>query len=133
MDMTECTPSETLSLMRSGELPINYDKIRALYREKEIATAMFRKLARWGCMPEGHSFLIGIDLSHPKIEVSEFVRSEYSTEIWLVFQYEFQIIEATTTSMTVKLYFSGQGEVFTIPYDSIFRFVDENAEFDLSF
>lgn len=84
-------------------------------------------------MPRGHSFLYGVDTNHTGVILPKYLKDEFPNEIWLILEYEFEYISHGEVGMMMRLRFDGKSETLIIPYESIFRFVDDQADYDISF
>jgi hypothetical protein len=128
-----CSIPKMKELRKQKQIPITYELLEKQYPGREILPVLAQKIEEWGCMPRRHSFLYGIDTNHPGVLIPKHLKENHPDEIWLVLEFEFEQVSNGKFGMAMTLRFDGKVETLIIPYESIFRFVDENANYDASF
>lgn len=84
-------------------------------------------------LPGAHHFFITFDTRHPKVELSDWLRTRYPEEMTIVLQHWFDDLEVEPDAFGVTLNFGDQPERLKIPLDAIRTFVDPSVEFGLRF
>ncbi|MEM7640346.1 MAG: ClpXP protease specificity-enhancing factor SspB [Pseudomonadota bacterium] len=128
-----CSKQKQLRLLRAGAVPIRYEQIVPNYSDRSVLPVLIKKIEKWGCMPNGHSFLFVIDTQHPGLLIPQDMRLLYPDEMSLILEYQFDRVRVGKTSFTAQLWFDGEAKRVIVPYESISRFVDEPAEIDIAF
>jgi hypothetical protein len=84
-------------------------------------------------LPGAHHFFITFDTTHPEVELADWLRDRYPTEMTVVLQHWFEALTVTDDGFAVTLNFGNQPERMVIPFDAIRTFVDPSVEFGLRF
>ena len=84
-------------------------------------------------LPSNHHFYITLVTSYPGVVISDNLRSKYPNEVTIVLQHQFYGLNVLEKKFTVTLSFFGVSEQILIPFDSIVKFVDPYAKFELQF
>ncbi len=84
-------------------------------------------------LPGAHHFFITFDTTHPGVEMADWLRSRYPTEMTVVIQHWYENLVVTDEGFSVTLNFGNQPEPLVIPFDSVRTFVDPSVEFGLRF
>ncbi|MEM9939928.1 MAG: ClpXP protease specificity-enhancing factor SspB, partial [Pseudomonadota bacterium] len=113
-----CSKREQLSLLKAGAVPIRYEQIVPNYADRSVLPVLIRKIEKWGCMPDGHSFLFVIDTQYPGLLIPQHMRLSYPEEMSLILQYQFDDIRVGNTAFTAQLWFDGEATFVIVPYES---------------
>ena len=99
---------------------------------RQIMADVLSQVAREG-LPGNHHFLISFDTTHPGVDMADFLRQRYPTEMTIVLQEWFTDLAVMKDRFTVTLSFGGVPEPIVIPFEAIKTFVDPSVEFGLRF
>lgn len=84
-------------------------------------------------LPGAHHFFITFDTTYPGVELADWLRDRYPTEMTVVVQHWFENLTVTDDHFTITLNFGDQPEPMVIPFDALRTFVDPSVEFGLRF
>lgn len=84
-------------------------------------------------LPGAHHFFITFDTTHPDVQIADWLRERYPTEMTVVIQHWFENLHVTDEGFTVTLNFGNSPEPMVIPFDALRTFVDPSVEFGLRF
>lgn len=84
-------------------------------------------------LPGAHHFFITFDTTQPGVEIADWLRARYPSEMTIVIQHWFENLEVDEDGFTITLNFGNQPEPMRIPFDALRTFVDPSVEFGLRF
>ncbi len=84
-------------------------------------------------LPGQHHFFITFDTTAPGVEMADWLRSRYPSEMTVVIQHWYEDLEVTEQGFAITLNFGNNPERMSIPFDSVRTFVDPSVEFGLRF
>ena len=84
-------------------------------------------------LPGDHHFFITFDTTHPDVQIADWLRDRYPSEMTVVMQHWYDNLEVGQDAFSVTLNFGDAPEPLFIPYDAIQTFVDPSVEFGLRF
>ena len=97
-----------------------------------LIQTVLRDVAENG-LPGAHHFFITFDTSAPGVELADWLRERYPTEMTVVIQHWFENLTVDQDGFAVTLNFGNNPEPMYIPFDAIRTFVDPSVEFGLRF
>lgn len=99
---------------------------------RTVVRDVLRRLAVEG-LPPPHHFYITFRTSDPGVEIPDYLRERYPTEMTVVLQHQFWDLEVDDTALSVTLSFNDVPQRLRIPFHAIKVFADPGAEFGLQF
>jgi len=81
--------------------------------------------------PASHHFYITFRTDYPRVEIPEFLRSQYPQEMTIVIQHQYSGLNVGEDSFSVSLSFNKMPAALTIPFASLVRFADPSVDFGL--
>ena len=84
-------------------------------------------------LPGAHHFFITFDTTHPDVQIADWLKERYPTEMTVVIQHWFENLSVTDEGFSVTLNFGNNPEPMVIPFDALRTFVDPSVEFCLRF
>jgi hypothetical protein len=80
-----------------------------------------------------HHFYVTFKTNHIGVEIPDYLRSRYPTEMTIVLQHQFWDLDVAEDSFGVTLSFNDQPERLIIPFAALRVFADPGVEFGLQF
>ena len=99
---------------------------------RTVVRDVLRRLAVDG-LPPPHHFYITFRTSDPGVELPDYLRERYPTEMTVVLQHQFWDLEVDDNGLSVTLSFNDVPQRLRIPFHAIKVFADPGAEFGLQF
>ena len=84
-------------------------------------------------LPGDHHFYITFATQHPGVDIPEYLKERYPTEMTIVLQYQFYDLTVDDKFFGVTLSFNNIPERLTIPMPAITIFADPSVNFALQF
>ncbi len=84
-------------------------------------------------LPGAHHFFITFDTTYPGVELADWLRDRYPTEMTVVIQHWYEDLVVTDDGFGITLNFGNNPEPMLIPFDAVRTFVDPSVEFGLRF
>lgn len=99
---------------------------------RTVVRDVLRRFAA-GDVPPPHHFYVTFRTDFPGVEMPDYLRSRYPSEMTIVLQHQFWDLEIGETGFAVTLSFNDQPERLVIPFDALRVFADPGVEFGLQF
>lgn len=84
-------------------------------------------------LPDPNHFYITFSTKHPDVQMPAYLKEQYTDEMTIVLQHQFQNLTVADDYFDVDLSFSGQFTTLHIPFAALVSFVDPSAQFALQF
>ncbi len=84
-------------------------------------------------LPGEHHFYIGIDTTHPGVDMPPWLRARYPKEMTIVLQDWFEDLAVLGDRFQVTLNFSNQPQTLVVPFAAVQTFIDPSVKFGLKF
>jgi hypothetical protein len=84
-------------------------------------------------LPGNHHFYITFRTSYPGVQVPDYLRARYPSEMTIVLQFQFYDLTVDDTAFSVTLTFNNAPERLVIPLRAITVFADPSVNFALPF
>lgn len=99
---------------------------------RTVVRDVLRRLANDG-LPPPHHFYVTFRTTDPGVEMPDYLRERYPTEMTVVLQHQYWDLEVDETGFAVTLSFNDVPQRLRIPFHAIKVFADPGAEFGLQF
>jgi hypothetical protein len=84
-------------------------------------------------LPGDHHFFISFDVTHPGVDVPDWLRAEHPRELAIVLQHEFDDLAVTGDRFSVRLSFKNRQAALAVPFEAVTTFADPSENFGLRF
>lgn len=84
-------------------------------------------------LPGAHHFYITFRTDHPGVEIPDYLREKYPSEMTVVMQYQFWDLVVEEDYFSITLSFNNVGENLVVPFVAITGFADPSVKFGLQF
>jgi hypothetical protein len=84
-------------------------------------------------LPGSHHFYITFRTSHPGVQVPDYLKARYPSEMTIVLQFQFYDLQVDDNAFSVTLTFNNNPERLIIPIRAITVFADPSVNFVLPF
>ncbi len=84
-------------------------------------------------LPAAHHFYITFRTDHAGVEIPDYLREKYPSEMTIVLQYQFWDLIVEEDFFSVTLSFNNVGENLVVPFPAITGFADPSVKFGLQF
>lgn len=118
--------------MKNEEEILRYDKMVEKALRGVVRQAIEEVMAENG-LPGDHHFYITFLTDYPGVEIPDYLRDRYPTEMTVVLQYQFYDLSVDKEKMSVTLSFNNMPERLVIPLGAILIFADPSVKFALQF
>ena len=110
---------------------LNYGRLmqRAL---RGLMAEVLGQIAEHG-LPGDHHFYIGIDTTHPGVDMPVWLKARYPREMTIVLQDWFEDLAVLGDRFQVTLNFSNQPQTLVVPFAAVQTFIDPSVKFGLKF
>ena len=99
---------------------------------RTVVRDVLTKVAQEG-LPGSHHFYITFRTTDPGVEITDYLRERYASEMTIVLQYQYWDLQVDDQGFAVTLSFNNVPERLRIPYTALKVFADPGAEFGLQF
>lgn len=109
----------------------NYGRLmqRAL---RGLMAEVLGQVAKRG-LPGAHHFFISFDVTHPGVDMPDWLRAEHPKELAIVLQHEFADLAVASDRFSVRLSFQNRMATLVVPFDAVTTFADPSENFGLRF
>jgi hypothetical protein len=109
----------------------NYGRLmqRAL---RGLMAEVLGQVAKRG-LPGAHHFFISFDVTHPGVDMPDWLRAEHPKELAIVLQHEFGDLAVAADRFSVRLSFQNRMATLVVPFDAVTTFADPSENFGLRF
>jgi len=97
-----------------------------------LIQSVLKDVAEHG-LPGAHHFFITFDTRHPDVQMANWLKERYPTEMTVVIQHWYENLTVTDDGFGITLNFGNNPEPMVIPFDALRTFVDPSVEFGLRF
>ncbi|MGF1447319.1 MAG: SspB family protein [Pikeienuella sp.] len=80
-----------------------------------------------------HHFYIGIDTTHPGVDMPEYLKDRYPREMTIVLQEWYADLAVLGDRFQVTLNFANRPETLVVPFAAVQTFIDPSVKFGLKF
>lgn len=115
--------------MRRGH--IDYGRL-VEHALRSVVRDVLRRLSEEG-LPPPHHFYITFRTTDPGVDIPEFLRERYPSEMTIVLQHQFWDLLVEEDGFAVTLSFNDVPQRLHVPYSALKVFADPGAEFGLQF
>lgn len=112
---------------------LRYDRMVEAAKRGVVKQALREVLTRGGQLPGEHHFYITFRTDADGVELPDYLRAKYPTEMTIVLQYQFYDLTVDADKFGVTLSFGGVLRRLVIPYTTIITFADPSVNFVLQF
>ena len=91
-----------------------------------------KEVSEWGLF-DNHHFYITFYTDSEKVILPNYLKAQYSSEMTIVLQRQFENLNVDDSGFSVELKFNGKKEHIYIPFDTISAFSDPAVNFSLQF
>ena len=116
---------------KDGDMARSIDYGNLMHRAmRGLIQSVLTEVAEHG-LPGAHHFFITFDTTHPEVQMADWLKERYPTEMTVVLQHWFEDLKVTDEGFSVTLNFGNSPEPMVIPFDALRTFVDPSVEFGL--
>jgi hypothetical protein len=112
---------------------LRYDRMVEAAKRSVVRQALREVLGQGGQLPGEHHFYITFRTDAPDVEMPDYLRAKYPSEMTIVLQYQFYDLTADADTFGVTLSFGGVLRRLVVPYVAIVTFADPSVNFVLQF
>ena len=84
-------------------------------------------------LPGEHHFFITFDTREDGVEIADWLRERYPSEMTIVIQHWYEDLKVDADGFEITLNFGNSPERLIVPFDALRTFVDPSVEFGLRF
>lgn len=128
-------PSRSMPGVRvpMSEEMLRYDRMVEAAKRGVVRQALREVLNRGGQLPGEHHFYITFRTDAEGVDIPDYLRAKYPTEMTIVLQYQFYDLTVENDKFSVTLSFGGVLRRLLIPFIHIITFADPSVNFVLQF
>ena len=83
-------------------------------------------------LSDNSHFFITFKTDFPGVQVPDFLKQRYPTEMSIILQHQFENLTVSETEFSVDLAFGGIYYTLTIPFNALIQFADPSVQFGLA-
>lgn len=110
--------------------PLRYDQMVDTAFRGLVRDAL--RVAQQG-LPGNHHFYITFRTGLPGVEIPDYLRAQYPTEMTIVLQFQFFGLEVSEEEFSVTLSFNSVHERLNVPFAAVTTFADPSVPFQIDF
>lgn len=99
---------------------------------RSVVKQTMREVEKTG-LPADHHFYVTFETNHKGVEIPDYLRQRYPSEMTIVLQHQFYGLKVTENQFSVTLSFNNSPERLVIPFAAIRIFADPSVSFALQF
>ncbi|MFV3128190.1 SspB family protein [Niveispirillum sp. KHB5.9] len=112
---------------------LRYDRMVEAAKRGVVRQALREVLNRGGQLPGEHHFYITFRTDAEGVDIPDYLRAKYPTEMTIVLQYQFYDLTVENDRFSVTLSFGGVLRRLLVPFITIVTFADPSVNFVLQF
>ncbi|MQP65633.1 hypothetical protein GE253_09805 [Niveispirillum sp. SYP-B3756] len=112
---------------------LRYDRMVEAAKRSVVRQALREVLGLGGQLPGEHHFYITFRTDAPDVDIPDYLRAKYPSEMTIVLQYQFYDLTVDADTFGVTLSFGGVLRRLVVPYVAIVTFADPSVNFVLQF
>jgi len=112
---------------------LRYDRMVEAAKRSVVRQALREVLGQGGQLPGEHHFYITFRTDAVDVEIPDYLRAKYPSEMTIVLQYQFYDLTVDADKFGVTLSFGGVLRRLVVPYIAIITFADPSVNFVLQF
>lgn len=116
-----------------SEEMLRYDRMVEAAKRGVVRQALREVLNRGGQLPGEHHFYVTFRTDAEGVDIPDYLRAKYPTEMTIVLQYQFYDLTVENDKFAVTLSFGGVLRRLVVPYITIITFADPSVNFVLQF
>jgi hypothetical protein len=97
---------------------------------REVMRLVLTDVAKRGLVGQ-HHYMVTLETTAPGVQIAQTLREKFPQEMMIILQHKFENLVVNQQGFDVTLWFGGNPERITVPFDAIKAFYDPSVEFNL--